>query len=78
MLWLDIGAFCGYRRKMEIAESNLQGLVTVLPPPIYTHTRLNNKGTSARRKVRSYKILFHNTKCGRWRRRTGKEVAEMG
>jgi hypothetical protein len=30
MLWLDIGAFCGFRRKMEIAESNLQGLVTAL------------------------------------------------
>ncbi|RYO49169.1 hypothetical protein AA0116_g12288 [Alternaria tenuissima] len=28
MLWLDIGAFCGYRRKMEIAESSLQSLVT--------------------------------------------------
>ncbi|OAG17197.1 C2H2 type zinc finger domain-containing protein [Alternaria alternata] len=30
MLWLDIGAFCGYRRKMEIAESSLQSLVTAL------------------------------------------------
>ncbi|KAF2629060.1 C2H2 type zinc finger domain-containing protein [Macroventuria anomochaeta] len=30
MLWLDIGAFCGYRRKMEIAESSLQPLVTAL------------------------------------------------
>lgn len=30
MLWLDIGAFCGFRRKMEIAESSLQGLVTAL------------------------------------------------
>ncbi|KAF2022404.1 C2H2 type zinc finger domain-containing protein [Aaosphaeria arxii CBS 175.79] len=30
MIWLDIGAFCGYRRKMEIAESNLQPLVTAL------------------------------------------------
>lgn len=29
MLWLDIGAFCGFRRKMEIAESSLQPLVTV-------------------------------------------------
>lgn len=29
MLWLDIGAFCGYKRKMEIAESSLQFLVTV-------------------------------------------------
>jgi hypothetical protein len=29
MIWLDIGAFCGFRRKMEIAESNLQPLVTV-------------------------------------------------
>ncbi|KAH6099556.1 hypothetical protein HBI69_229430 [Parastagonospora nodorum] len=30
MLWLDIGAFCGFRRKMEIAESSLQVLVTAL------------------------------------------------
>jgi hypothetical protein len=30
MLWLDIGAFCGFRRKMEIAESSLQGTVTAL------------------------------------------------
>ncbi|KAF2656918.1 hypothetical protein K491DRAFT_355856 [Lophiostoma macrostomum CBS 122681] len=30
MLWLDIGAFCGYKRKMEIAESSLQSLVTAL------------------------------------------------
>lgn len=30
MLWLDIGAFCGFRRKMEIAESSLQGIVTAL------------------------------------------------
>lgn len=30
MLWLDIGAFCGYRRKMEVAESSLQSLVTAL------------------------------------------------
>jgi len=32
MLWLDIGAFCGFRRKMIIAESNLQALVTVRVP----------------------------------------------
>lgn len=30
MLWLDIGAFCGFRRKMEIAESSLQALITAL------------------------------------------------
>jgi hypothetical protein len=30
MLWLDIGAFCGFRRKMELAESSLQVLVTSL------------------------------------------------
>ncbi|KAH8729139.1 C2H2 type zinc finger domain-containing protein [Phaeosphaeriaceae sp. PMI808] len=30
MIWLDIGAFCGFRRKMEIAESSLQALVTAL------------------------------------------------
>ena len=29
MLWLDIGAFRGFRRNMIIAESNLQALVTV-------------------------------------------------
>ncbi|KAJ5757259.1 uncharacterized protein N7511_007441 [Penicillium nucicola] len=28
MLWLDIGIFCGYRRKMQIAESYLQPLCT--------------------------------------------------
>ncbi|KZN87019.1 hypothetical protein EN45_055750 [Penicillium chrysogenum] len=28
MLWLDIGVFCGYRRKMQIAESYLQPLCT--------------------------------------------------
>ncbi|RMZ71972.1 c6 transcription factor [Pyrenophora seminiperda CCB06] len=30
MLWIDIGAFCGFRRKMELAESSLQVLVTSL------------------------------------------------
>lgn len=30
MIWVDIGAFCGYQRKMEVAESNLQPLVTVI------------------------------------------------
>ncbi|KAF2014451.1 hypothetical protein BU24DRAFT_481913 [Aaosphaeria arxii CBS 175.79] len=30
MIWLDIGVFCGFRRKMEIAESNLLPLVTGL------------------------------------------------
>jgi hypothetical protein len=29
MLWLDIGVFCGYTRKMQIAESYLQPLCTV-------------------------------------------------
>lgn len=30
MTWLDLSAFCGFKRKMEIAESNLQPLVTAL------------------------------------------------
>ncbi|KAK4580460.1 hypothetical protein LTR86_000663 [Recurvomyces mirabilis] len=30
MLWLDVCAFCGFKRKMEIAESHLQPLVTAL------------------------------------------------
>jgi hypothetical protein len=30
MLWLDIGAFCGFKHKMQIAESSLQALVTAL------------------------------------------------
>ncbi|EOA91112.1 uncharacterized protein SETTUDRAFT_158575 [Exserohilum turcica Et28A] len=30
MLWLNIGAFCGFRRKMQLAESSLQVLVTSL------------------------------------------------
>jgi hypothetical protein len=30
MIWLDICGFCGYKRKMEVAESNLQPLVTAL------------------------------------------------
>lgn len=29
MIWLDVCSFCGFKRKMEIAESNLQPLVTV-------------------------------------------------
>lgn len=29
MIWLDIGVFCGYTRKMQIAESYLQPLCTV-------------------------------------------------
>jgi hypothetical protein len=29
MLWIDIGIFCGYTRKMQIAESYLQPLCTV-------------------------------------------------
>ncbi|KAJ5890387.1 uncharacterized protein N7473_006615 [Penicillium subrubescens] len=30
MLWLDIGVFCGYTRKMQIAESYLQPLCTAV------------------------------------------------
>ncbi|KAK8172977.1 hypothetical protein BKA80DRAFT_186417, partial [Phyllosticta citrichinensis] len=30
MIWLDVGIFCGYKRKMEIAESALQPLCTAL------------------------------------------------
>jgi hypothetical protein len=40
MIWLDIGAFCGFRRKMEIAESNLQPLVTVNIPLVDPYSRL--------------------------------------
>lgn len=29
MIWIDVCSFCGFKRKMEIAESNLQPLVTV-------------------------------------------------
>ena len=37
MIWLDVCSFCGFKRKMEIAESNLQPLVTVrLPRPVRT------------------------------------------
>ncbi|KAI7355421.1 hypothetical protein KC354_g10788 [Hortaea werneckii] len=30
MIWLDIAAFCGFKRKMEVAESNLQPLITAM------------------------------------------------
>nr|OQO21250.1 hypothetical protein B0A51_12374 [Rachicladosporium sp. CCFEE 5018] len=30
MIWLDVCGFCGYKRKMEIAESNLQPVITAL------------------------------------------------
>jgi hypothetical protein len=30
MLWLDIGAFCGFRHKMQMAEASLQALITAL------------------------------------------------
>ncbi|KAK7725135.1 hypothetical protein SLS57_004048 [Botryosphaeria dothidea] len=30
MIWLDIGIWCGYKRKMEIAESHFQPLCTAL------------------------------------------------
>jgi hypothetical protein len=29
MIWLDVCEFCGFKRKMEVAESNLPILVTV-------------------------------------------------
>ena len=51
MLWLDIGAFCGYRRKMEIAESSLQHLVTVRIPRIFASTPANLAGITSRRQV---------------------------
>jgi len=31
MIWLDIRGFCGFKRKMEVAESNLQPLITASP-----------------------------------------------
>jgi hypothetical protein len=49
MLWLDIGAFCGYRRKMEIAESSLQHLVTVQIPQFFFSTLANSAGITSRR-----------------------------
>ncbi|KAK4505149.1 hypothetical protein PRZ48_003112 [Zasmidium cellare] len=30
MIWIDVTAFCGFQRKMQIAESSLQPLVTAL------------------------------------------------
>ena len=30
MIWLDVAAFCGFKRKMEVAESNLQPLITAM------------------------------------------------
>ncbi|KAK5718427.1 hypothetical protein LTR15_008154 [Elasticomyces elasticus] len=30
MIWLDVCCFCGFKRKMEIAEGNLQPLITAL------------------------------------------------
>lgn len=51
MLWLDIGAFCGYRRKMEIAESSLQHLVTVQIPRSSTSTLTNFTGITSRRQI---------------------------
>lgn len=49
MLWLDIGAFCGYRRKMEIAESSLQFLVTVGLCVLLEVIRADFEGITARR-----------------------------
>ncbi|KAL4811887.1 hypothetical protein BDW67DRAFT_141805 [Aspergillus spinulosporus] len=45
MMWLDIGIFCGYKRKMQIAESHLQPLCTALrragafDRSFYSHTQ---------------------------------------
>lgn len=39
MIWLDICSFCGFKRKMEIAESNLQPLVTVHYLPVEAMSR---------------------------------------
>jgi hypothetical protein len=74
MIWLDVCGFCGHKRKMEIAESNLQPLVTALrrfgkfdkaayetvtPTPIDTTEEIEAKW---RRwvHVESYKRLVHH------------------
>lgn len=47
MLWLDIGAFCGYKRKMEIAESSLQALVTVWNIVVVSERDADSSGTAS-------------------------------
>lgn len=48
MLWLDIGISCGYTRKMQIAESYLQPLCTVITLlQSHMETRADFLGSSA-------------------------------
>ena len=74
MSWLDTCAFCGFTRKMEIAEANLQPLVTALrrfgkfDRAAYSPVHLNadDDGDTLERKWRrwveqeSYKRLVHH------------------
>ena len=59
MLWLDIAAFCGFRRKMEIAESSLQPLVTVREPLIvFFWPSLSNTSQALRRAGKLDKVSY--------------------
>lgn len=74
MSWLDTCAFCGFTRKMEIAEANLQPLVTALrrfgkfDRGTYPYINVNpeDEGTELEQKWRrwveqeSYKRLVHH------------------
>ncbi|KAF2159466.1 hypothetical protein M409DRAFT_30086 [Zasmidium cellare ATCC 36951] len=74
MIWIDVTAFCGFQRKMQIAESSLQPLVTALRRTgkfdhvSYTKTRpcASDQGDELEDKWRrwvedeSYKRLVHH------------------
>lgn len=63
MLWIDIGIFCGYTRKMQIAESYLQPLCTVgfsLPKESLRPFFLTSLGPSPSVYIRSFDLFHHH------------------
>lgn len=57
MIWLDIGIWCGYKRKMEIAESHFQPLCTVSAPNIQIETYISS--VQALRKAGAFNKSFY-------------------
>jgi hypothetical protein len=63
MLWIDIGIFCGYTRKMQIAESYLQPLCTVsfsVPKGFFRPSFLTSLGPSTSVYIRSLDLFHHH------------------
>lgn len=58
MIWLDVCSFCGFKRKMEIAESNLQPLVTVSLEQLAVKPPVDMSGSPPVQQIRKLQLRY--------------------